>query len=99
MLADSAEPDALSGDPRKRRRRRISREDQGNGIMSEGQKKIREADERPKRRECPVPKPSGLIGQVLGLKKEADDIVEPPSVIIQVERARSKASVSEKDQS
>ncbi|KAF1948875.1 hypothetical protein CC80DRAFT_482194 [Byssothecium circinans] len=90
-LADSADPDALSGEPRKRRRRRISREETCNDVMSEERRKVKEVDEwaTPKReRECPVPKPGGLIGQVLGLKKESDGREEEDSVTRQVVRVR-----------
>ncbi|KAF2690449.1 hypothetical protein K458DRAFT_439411 [Lentithecium fluviatile CBS 122367] len=88
-LADSPNPDALSGEPRRRRRRRVPREETCNDVMSEERRKLNEADEwaTPKR-ECPVPKPGGLIRQVLSLKKVADNVEEPPSVTKQVETAR-----------
>jgi len=38
-----------------------------------------------KGRECPLPKPGGIIGQVLGFKSE-----ERPAVEVEVEPARSK---------
>ncbi|KAF2451700.1 hypothetical protein P171DRAFT_10555 [Karstenula rhodostoma CBS 690.94] len=88
-LADSPDPDALSGQPR-RRRRRIAKEETCNDIMSEERRKMKEAEEwaTPKR-ECPVPKPGGLIGQVLGLKKTEDED-EETSVTTQVQRARRR---------
>jgi cytochrome c oxidase assembly factor 2 len=88
-LADSQDPDALSGQPR-RRRRRILKEETCNDTMSEERRKMKEAEEwaTPKR-ECPVPKPGGLIGQVLGLKK-AEEEEEQPSVTTQIQRARRK---------
>lgn len=88
-LADSPDPDALSGQP-KRRRRRILKDETCNDIMSEERRKMKEAEEwaTPKR-ECPVPKPGGLIGQVLGLKK-AEEEEEQTSVTTQVQRARRK---------
>ena len=84
-LADSPNPDALSGEPRRRRRARIPRE-------GDETPKATDADEwaTPKR-ECPVPKPGGLIGQVLGLRKGADD-AEKPSIAKQVQTARKTAS-------
>jgi cytochrome c oxidase assembly factor 2 len=88
-LADSADPDALSGEPRRRRRRRVPREETCNNVMSDQRQKENDAEEwaTPKR-ECPVPKPGGLIGQVLGLRKPADDTQEPPSIAEQVQIAR-----------
>ncbi|KAK7187638.1 hypothetical protein PSPO01_06372 [Paraphaeosphaeria sporulosa] len=88
-LADSADPDALSGQP-KRRRRRILKEETCNDIMGEERRKMKDVEEWaiPKR-ECPVPKPGGLIGQVLGLKKTEEE-EEQISVTTQVQRARRK---------
>ncbi|KAF9739367.1 hypothetical protein PMIN06_000933 [Paraphaeosphaeria minitans] len=88
-LADSPDPDALSGQPRKRRRR-ILKEETCNDIMSEERRKMKEAEECtiPKR-ECPVPKPGGLIGQVLGLSKTEEE-EEQTSVTTEVQRARRK---------
>ncbi|KAF2645948.1 hypothetical protein P280DRAFT_132771 [Massarina eburnea CBS 473.64] len=97
-LNDSASPDALSGEPRRRRRRRVPREETCNDVMSEERRKIREADEwaMPKRdRECPVPKPGGLIGQVLGLKKDVEEVEEQPSVTRHVERVRRETGSQE----
>lgn len=85
-FADSADPDALSG---KRRRKRIAKEESPDGVVDEERRKRNLVDdvwkEKP-RRECPVPKPGGLIGQVLGLKGEGDE--EALSVTIEVEKAR-----------
>ncbi|KAL1593269.1 hypothetical protein SLS60_010877 [Paraconiothyrium brasiliense] len=88
-LADSSDPDALSGQPR-RRRRKVPKDETCNDIMSEERRKIKEAEEwaTPKR-ECPVPKPGGLIGQVLGLKKTEEE-EEQPSITTQIQRARRK---------
>jgi len=96
ILADSADPDALSGEPRRRRRRKVPRDETHNNAMSEERRKANDADEwaRPKR-ECPLPKPGGLIGQVLGLKKDVDDTAEPPSIAAQVQTARRTARSSD----
>lgn len=40
-----------------------------------------------RRRECPVPKPGGLVGQVLGFKKE-DGGAMPPIVKVEPLRRR-----------
>ena len=41
-----------------------------------------------KARECPVPKPGGLIGEVLGFKKTAEG--QTPPVKVETARARSR---------
>jgi len=38
------------------------------------------------RRECPVPKPGGLIGQVLGVQKEGEDEEQQLSIVQRVEK-------------
>jgi cytochrome c oxidase assembly factor 2 len=61
-------------DPRRRRRRRAPEEETCNDVMSEERirKKALEDKLNPKR-ECPVPKPGGLIGQVLRWKGDKGD--------------------------
>jgi cytochrome c oxidase assembly factor 2 len=61
--------------------------------MSDERRKRKLLEEKlaPKR-ECPVPKPGGLIGQVLGLKEEKDE--DRPSITSRVERARKDAQSS-----
>ncbi|KAF2467657.1 uncharacterized protein BDR25DRAFT_266615 [Lindgomyces ingoldianus] len=87
-LADSADPDALSGQPR-RRRRKVPREETCNDVMSEERRNQKELGEwsTPKR-ECPVPKPGGLIGQVLGVRKE--DEGEDGEITREVRKARCR---------
>lgn len=98
-LADSPDPDALSGQPR-RRRRRVPKDETCNDIMSEERRKMKEAEEwaTPKR-ECPVPKPGGLIGQVLGLKKGDEDGEQQPSITTQIQRARRKPTSASEEES
>ena len=83
QLADSAA--SADGEPRRRRRRKQSAaplesdpsdEDDTTNINDMG---------RPKR-ECPVPKPSGLIGQVMGFKPSEQR--QNPTIIIQTLRDR-----------
>jgi cytochrome c oxidase assembly factor 2 len=66
--------------------------------MSEERMKTIQLEEKlsPKR-ECPVPKPGGLIGQVLGLKEEGED-VERISIRTRVEQARRDAQSKNDDQ-
>jgi len=75
-LTDAADPDALT-DPRRRRRRKIQAATEGDTVKSTEDSVQRSPiqDEqwlKPKR-ECPVPKPTGLIGQVLGIKNEKNE--------------------------
>ncbi|KAF2268824.1 hypothetical protein CC78DRAFT_529797 [Lojkania enalia] len=66
---DSADPEALQ----RRRRRRIPRENANEEGLSDEKRKAVDAEEwrdMRMKRECPVPKPGGLIGQVLGVSKE-----------------------------
>ncbi|KAF2121096.1 hypothetical protein BDV96DRAFT_483786 [Lophiotrema nucula] len=96
-FADSADPEALQ----RRRRRRIAREETCNDVMSEERGKRKEAEEieaeaRRKGRECPVPKPGGLIGQVLGFKKEEER--DEVQVVVKSEVERARRRNQEKDQ-
>jgi cytochrome c oxidase assembly factor 2 len=74
VLADSSNPEALTG---KRRRRKVVTEETCNDVMGEERmrKRLEQQTWETPKRECPVPKPGGLIGQVLGVKK--DDEEEP----------------------
>ncbi|KAF1831004.1 hypothetical protein BDW02DRAFT_633200 [Decorospora gaudefroyi] len=80
--ADSADP------TKRRRRRRVPEDDTCNDVMNEERRRRRLLEERlAAKRECPVPKPGGLIGQVLGVKNEEEDTEEPRlSVVQRVER-------------
>jgi cytochrome c oxidase assembly factor 2 len=86
-LADSSDPEALSG---RRRRRRIPRDETCNDAMSDARtrRKFENEEWKAPKRECPVPKPGGLIGQVLGVKKVEDEEVEEIGVREEVERVR-----------
>ncbi|KNG51626.1 hypothetical protein TW65_91122 [Stemphylium lycopersici] len=78
-LADSADP---TGENRRRRRRRIPEGEAGEDAMSEERRRRQLIAERlAAKRECPVPKPGGLIGQVLGVNDEEKE--EQPSSIMQ----------------
>jgi cytochrome c oxidase assembly factor 2 len=94
-LADAPDP---TGQNRRRRRRRTPDEETCNEVMSEERMKTIQLEEKlsPKR-ECPVPKPGGLIGQVLGLKEEGED-VERISIRTRVEQARRDAQSKNDDQ-
>jgi len=86
--ADSADPDALSG---KKRRRRIPRDETCNDVMAEERvrKQLESEQWKTPKRECPVPKPGGLIGQVLGVKKEVDE-EEESSIMKELAKAKKE---------
>jgi cytochrome c oxidase assembly factor 2 len=92
-LADSPDP---TGN-RRRRRRVVPEEDTCNEVMNEETLRKKQLEDKlaPKR-ECPVPKPGGLIGQVLGLKEDKEETVTV-SITSRVERARKDAQ-SKNDQ-
>lgn len=58
------------------------------GLGAEKERDLREEERRvPRGRECPVPKPGGLVGQILGIKKEERG--EMP-MIVRVEPVRRR---------
>ncbi|KAG9549642.1 hypothetical protein KCU77_g6116, partial [Aureobasidium melanogenum] len=82
QLADSASPD---GEPRRRRRRKQSAPSPDSDQQDDNDMSSLSDMDRPKR-ECPVPKPSGLIGQVMGFKPQEQR--QNPTIIIQTLRDR-----------
>ncbi|EDU42184.1 hypothetical protein PtrSN002B_010735 [Pyrenophora tritici-repentis] len=82
-LADSADP---TGE-RRRRRRKLPEDETCNDIMREERRRRMLLEEKlAARRECPVPKPGGLIGQVLGVQKEGDEEEPRLSIMQRVEK-------------
>ncbi|TIA04218.1 hypothetical protein D6C82_01152 [Aureobasidium pullulans] len=79
QLNDSPPAD---GEPRRRRRRKQAAPSPDSDLQNDND--MSQLD-RPKR-ECPVPKPSGLIGQVMGFKPQEQR--QNPTVIIQTLRER-----------
>ncbi|KAI8942326.1 hypothetical protein NX059_000405 [Plenodomus lindquistii] len=94
-LADSADP---LGENRRRRRRKVAQSDDGddtcNDVLSEERRQRAMLEEKlSARRECPVPKPGGLIGTVLGVRDdEQNPCEEEPNLGImkRVEKAMCK---------
>jgi cytochrome c oxidase assembly factor 2 len=82
-----------SADPTKRRRRRRPVESEEEGADGLGEERRRMIEERlnPKR-ECPIPKPGGLVGQVLGMTRRDDTPAEHTSVTEQVRTLRKTRS-------
>lgn len=96
-LADAADP---TGESRRRRRRRLAEDETCNDVLSEERRKRKQMEDRlaPKR-ECPVPKPGGLIGQVLGVhKEEPEGEEEKLSILRRVERVVCKPRSRNDDQ-
>ncbi|KAF3003731.1 hypothetical protein E8E13_009395 [Curvularia kusanoi] len=83
-----------SADPTKRRRRRRPVESEegsdADALSEEARRKMVEERMNPKR-ECPIPKPGGLVGQVLGMTGRQENFDEG-SVTAQVERLRRTGS-------
>jgi cytochrome c oxidase assembly factor 2 len=87
QYADTIEgPD---GQPMRRRRKRkqITEETGSEGETAEAYDAL--MAETKKTRECPVPKPGGLLGQVMGFKENENQL--PPQVIVERVQARSTA--------
>ncbi|KAI4943010.1 hypothetical protein J4E86_009957 [Alternaria arbusti] len=83
-LADSADP---TGENRRRRRRRVPEDESCNGVMSEERRRQRLIEEKlAAKRECPVPKPGGLIGQVLGVQDDEGKEEQQLSILQRVEK-------------
>ncbi|EOA87657.1 uncharacterized protein SETTUDRAFT_169069 [Exserohilum turcica Et28A] len=83
-LADSADP---TGESRRRRRRRISEGDTSDDAVGEEPRQQQFIERKlAAKRECPVPKPGGLIGQVLGVYDE-DKEEQQLSIVQRVEKA------------
>lgn len=67
-------------------------------MSDERRRRIQMEDRMAPKRECPVPKPGGLIGQVLGWKEEQGGQVEEHITITQrVERAICRPKSRSKD--
>ena len=83
QFADSVE--TVDGKPRRRRRRPIDTDAAEEGVeLTAG---VDASEEGRRKRECPVPKPSGLVGQMMGFKKTEKN--KPMDVVVRTLRSRS----------
>jgi cytochrome c oxidase assembly factor 2 len=90
--------DGPDGAPRRRRRRKVEGADAIEAALEREENEelgmydlVREGEGR--RRECPVPKPGGLVGEILGLRKV--ERAERPVVRVERLDARSRRIVGE----
>ena len=76
--------DGSSSEPRKRRRRKtpIDAENEDNALLTSEL-----SGDISRQRECPLPKPGGLIGQVMGFRQEKR---EPTSVVVKSLREKDR---------
>lgn len=82
-LNDSADP------TRRRRRRKPVDPQEGEGVDALEQRSMIEERINPKR-ECPIPKPGGLVGQVLGMTRRDEEARgEITRQVEQMRRSRS----------
>lgn len=88
-------------DGRRRRRRRTAEASIDENARSDGEKQVplriseeEEAMMRKKAHECPVPKPAGIIGRVLGFEGEegGEEQSGPPIVTRKASKAREDDS-------
>jgi cytochrome c oxidase assembly factor 2 len=66
-------PGMEPGTQKKRRRRKVGNEDEVQKEEGHGLPRDQSPLMDLRKRECPVPKPSGLVGQLLGFEKRAGD--------------------------
>jgi cytochrome c oxidase assembly factor 2 len=87
QYADAIEgPD---GQPMRRRRKRKQVSDETSPEAETAEAYDALMAETKKTRECPVPKPGGLLGQVMGFKESENQ--KPPQVIVERVQARRTA--------
>lgn len=79
---------SISEEGRRRRRRRRRKADQGQEesvtLLDQKEESIKKA------RECPVPKPMGIIGSLLGSGKGKEEAAIPPKVRVETRKAERR---------
>ena len=95
QFADSAVEVGPDG-KRRRRRRRVDDEQEaaetsaaGGGLDASGEGSGRPA------RECPVPKPGGLVGQIMGFERQQEGKERPVQVVVEGMRGRKTRTEAE----
>lgn len=99
QFADSGALDA-DGQPIQRRRRRRRDEENSLNGGDTGSDRTTEADDDSmiarRKRECPVPKPSGLVGQMMGFEQKGEK-EKPVQVVVKSLRDMSNVRREELD--
>ena len=104
QFAESESADFDSKQARRRERKRLRRTEQEpspevqNGLEKHGgdQDHVSRSDIDGRRRECPIPKPGGLIGEIMGFRKRAKDELPPPRMVT-IEPIQSRRPVPQRD--
>lgn len=93
QFADSME------DPERQQRRRRKRKQKVEDAASsfDEDEGVTGINEEGRRRECPVPKPGGLVGQIMGFKEKESE--GPRQVVVQSLRSRKERSLNERKDS
>lgn len=85
---------SISEEGRRRRRRRRRKDDQGQEDSISEEESVTLLDQRQesikKARECPVPKPMGIIGSLLGSGKGEEEAAIPPKVRVETRKAERR---------
>lgn len=85
---------SISEDGRGRRLRRRRKEDEGQEDSTSEEESVRLLDQKKelikKARECPVPKPMGIIGSMLGSGKGEEEVAMPPKVRVETRKAERR---------
>jgi len=91
QYTDSPSDDPSNPRPRRRRRRKSCTTAEGGEAISGLEKSEITFTERPER-ECPVPKPGGLVGRILGFREQgaADEVSMVQRPIVKVESVRRR---------
>lgn len=85
---------SISEDGRGRRWRRRRKEDEGQEDSTLEEESVRLLDQKKesikKARECPVPKPMGIIGSMLRSGKGEEEVAMPPKVRVETRKAERR---------
>lgn len=85
---------SISEEGRRRRRRRRRKTDQGQEESISEEENVTLLDQKEesikKARECPVPKPMGIIGSLLGSGKGKEEAAIPPKVRVETRKAERR---------
>lgn len=95
QFADTIITEGPDGQPVKRRRRRKQATDDAVSDSESAELMAEDAVVDRRKRECPVPKPGGLVGQVMGFKEQERE--KPSQVIVKELQSRKSRSKQVED--